>query len=48
MVETVRRLRPLPGGHHLFFGLRHANAWVLLAVIVILVAWALYSRRRDR
>lgn len=41
----IRRIHGVPGGRHL---LAYSNAWVLLAVIVVLVALALYTNRRGR
>ena len=45
VTARIRRLHGLPGGRHL---LAHSNAWVLLAVIVVLVALAIYTNRRGR
>jgi hypothetical protein len=45
MVDLARIRRP-PGGGRLLFGLSHAQTWVLLVALVLVVALAIYLNRR--
>ena len=42
-VEAIRRP---PGGGHFLFGLSHAQTWVVVLGIVIIVLALYYTRRR--
>jgi hypothetical protein len=44
MLDVARIRRP-PGGGHFLFGLSHAQTWVLVLAVVVIVALILYRRR---
>jgi hypothetical protein len=40
------RVRRLPGGRHLFYGLGHGQLWVLVLVLAVVVLFVVLSNRR--
>lgn len=41
----VTRIRRPPGGGHFLYGLGHAQTWLLVVVLVVVIGLAIYYRR---